>query len=345
MLTIRRRGKAQIFYIRGSVTLGSRCIDVPEFSTGTSDEDAAAFLKRQREAELIEELMFGPRATVARATIADAFDAYLTKPNRPGSSDVIRIGIMNEHVGQLRLSSPEDAWNTFQRSYLPGHAAAGQDRYRSVFQAAINVFHEQRGLQKIKIKTIPFKNLRVRFLSRADRDRLIASYAKHVQPIIITYAYQGCRTQEGLQLKWGAEGVNLIDRTIWFDRTKSGEPRMAPMHPIVEAALINLWEARGRPTSGHVFLNQHGEPYQDTRDAPIQGGNPLKSVHKTACRRAAIPDFTVHDWRHHWASHCVMAGIDLETIKQLGGWASLRMVERYAAVSTAHMVQKLALLT
>jgi integrase len=345
MLTIRRRGKAQIFYIRGSVTLGSKCIDVPEFSTGTSDEDAAAFLKRQREAELLEELMFGPRATVARATIAEAFDAYLTKPNRPGSSDVLRIGIMNDHIGQLSLSSPVDAWNTFQRIYLLSHAPAGQDRYRSVFQAAVNVFHERRGLQKIKITTIPFSNVRVRFLDRMDRDRLIASYATHVQPIITTYAYQGCRTQEGLQLQWGAAGVDLRSRTIWFDRTKSGEPRMAPMHPVVEATLTKLWEARGRPRSGHVFLNQHGQPYQDTRDAPIQGGNPLKSVHKTACKRAGILDFTMHDWRHHWASHCVMAGIDLETIKRLGGWKSLRMVERYAAVSTAHMVEKLALLT
>jgi hypothetical protein len=31
-----------------------------------------------------------------------------------------------------------------------------------------------------------------------------------------------------------------------------------------------------------------------------------------------------------------MAGIDIETVRQEGGWKSLRMVERYAAVSAAH---------
>jgi hypothetical protein len=31
-----------------------------------------------------------------------------------------------------------------------------------------------------------------------------------------------------------------------------------------------------------------------------------------------------------------MAGIDLETIKQEGGWKSLRMVERYATVCAEH---------
>ena len=56
-----------------------------------------------------------------------------------------------------------------------------------------------------------------------------------------------------------------------------------------------------------------------------------------------MDDFRVHDWRHHWASWCVMSGIDLETIKRMGGWKSLRMVERYAAVSTDHMERAIAL--
>ena len=50
-----------------------------------------------------------------------------------------------------------------------------------------------------------------------------------------------------------------------------------------------------------------------------------------------MEDFTVHDWRHHWAFHCVMAGIDLITIMRMGGWDSLRMVQRYAAVDVTHM--------
>ncbi|TPG37984.1 hypothetical protein EAH79_17040 [Sphingomonas koreensis] len=64
---------------------------------------------------------------------------------------------------------------------------------------------------------------------------------------------------------------------------------------------------------------------------------PLKRAHTTACKRAGVADFTIRDWRHHWASHCVMAGIDLITILRMGGWKSLRMVQRYAAVDTTHM--------
>jgi integrase len=91
-----------------------------------------------------------------------------------------------------------------------------------------------------------------------------------------------------------------------------------------------------------MFLTQIGRPYADTRQYKFPSGSPIKKAHATACRRAGIANFTVHDWRHHWACQCVMAGIDLETIKQEGGWKSLRMVERYATVSAAHRTRAMA---
>lgn len=129
-----------------------------------------------------------------------------------------------------------------------------------------------------------------------------------------------------------------MDRgTLFFPRTKTGNPRTVEIHPRVDAVLRPMWEARGKPGKGHVFLNRKGVPYTDTRDLKVQGGNPLQTSHENACKRAGITDFTVHDWRHHWASHCVMAGVDLITLMRLGGWTSLRMVQRYAAVDTNHM--------
>ena len=158
MLTMRQRGKARIYYIRGSVSLGSKRIDVKEFSSGTSDGDAASHLMAEKETELRRQLMFGPSAVVVTSTIADAFDAYLTKPNRPNSSDVIRVGKMNEIIGDLSMADPHGAWETFRRAYLLDHATAGQDRYRSILQAAINIYRESHELDPVKIPTISFKN-------------------------------------------------------------------------------------------------------------------------------------------------------------------------------------------
>ena len=339
MLTLRRRGCAGTWYVRGSVSLGERRVVIAEFSTGTGDEDAARHLMAERERALREELMFGPRAVASRAVIADAFEAYLSKPKRPNSSDVLRVGMMNERIGDMALSDPRAAWRAFQDAFLVGHAPAGQDRYRSLLQACINVWQERHDLEPVRLKAIPFDNQRIRFLSHAERDRLIGLYVAHVRPIATMFAFQGPRTQEALQLQWGAGGVDLERGTIFFARTKTGNPRTVALHPRVEAMVRPLWEIRGRPDGGHVFLNRLGQPYTDTRDLAVQGGNPLKRAHASACGRAGVADFTVHDWRHHWASHCVMAGIDLITIMRMGGWKSLRMVQRYAAVDTTHMHQ------
>lgn len=345
MLTMRRRGKNGTYSIRGSVSLDDQSIKVAEFSSGTSDTDAASHLMAEHETKLRNQLMFGPAATVSQGCLADAFDSYLTKPVKPCPSDILRIGKLNSLIGDMSLREPRQAWEQFRRAYLLGHDPAGQDRYRAVFQAAVNVHHEIHQVPAIKIKAIPFDNQRVRWLTKSDRDRLVGSYAPHVQPIVTLLAFHGPRTQTALQIQWGVDGVDMERQAIRLNHTKNAVIRSVPMHPRVHGLLVPMWEARGCPSKGHAFLNSRGRPYQDTSKAKIPGGNPLKSVHKTACKYAGIEDFTVHDWRHHWASHCVMAGIDLITIMHMGGWKSLRMVERYASVGVDHMREAIAKLT
>ncbi len=114
------------------------------------------------------------------------------------------------------------------------------------------------------------------------------------------------------------------------------------MHDRVRSELTPLATARGLRREGPVFLSRLGHPYSDTRDDEYPGGNPLGKAHETACKRAGIGEFRVRDWRHHWAGWCVMSGVDFETLKRMGGWASLRMVERYAAVSDDRMAAAIA---
>jgi integrase len=221
-----------------------------------------------------------------------------------------------------------------------GLRPATVERFRAIFQAMINYVATEEQFDPPKIRRPRGERLpkkRVRYLSRDQAARLISSYAKHVQPIALTLCYQGLRIGEALRLDW--DNVNWSANSLYVSETKTGEPRTVTLHVEVRKALHRLFVERGRPKEGRVFLNRLGRPYADTRKYELPGGSPIRKAHATACRKAGIADFHVHDWRHHWASWCVMSGIDLETMRQEGGWKSLRMVECYASVSAAHRTE------
>jgi site-specific recombinase XerD len=64
----------------------------------------------------------------------------------------------------------------------------------------------------------------------------------------------------------------------------------------------------------------------------------------SALRRASIKDFTFHDLRHTFASHLVMAGVDLTTIRELLGHKTLTMTLRYAYLAPSHKVKAVNIL-
>ena len=340
MLTLRKR-KGGNWYVRGTIRVGDKQTAVKEHSTGLGERPAAQAYKTQLEKRLQEELLFGTQKRAADVTFAEVGTLYITRPEGLRYYDVWRIGELNEVLGDTALNDIKAGWLQFQQQRCQGLSPATVERFRAVLQAALNHYGRAHDLSVPQIPKIKVRNERVRWLTKDTRDTLIAAYARHVQPIVLTLCFQGCRTQEALQLRW--EHASLDRGTLYFPRTKNGEPRSVKMHPRAFKAVVQLWEGRGRPSTGHVFLNRLGQPYADTRDYRLPGSNPLRSAHTTACKRAKVDDFRVHDWRHHWASWCVMSGIDLETIKRMGGWKSLRMVERYAAVSTDHMERAIAL--
>ena len=143
----------------------------------------------------------------------------------------------------------------------------------------------------------------------------------------------GLRTQEALRLDW--RHIDWQRRAIMVEndgrrdgsRTKSGKSRRVGMRPIVHETLLAIWEKQARPDTGTVFVNKLGKPYADTRQT---GGNPLTSAHRTACRKAGIEGFRIHDWRHHFAVWFLKNGGNIRALCQIAGWASMRMVTRYA---------------
>jgi len=97
--------------------------------------------------------------------------------------------------------------------------------------------------------------------------------------------------------------------------------RGLPMNDIVYRTLL----ATRRDDGPWVFCKKNGGPY----------GNIRKSF-EGAKKRAGIVDFRFHDLRHTFASHLVMAGVDLKTVQELLGHKSFEMTLRYTHLSPDH---------
>jgi integrase len=336
MLTIRKRNHR--WHIRGSVRVGGETRSVKEHSTGCDRREDAEAYRTRLEGELRNELLHGSGGRVHRLTIADAGIRYLGRPGGVKSYDLWRLDQLNSIIGDYTIARAGEGWAEFKRQRCVGLAPATVERFRAILQAALNYAAAEEQVIAPKIRRgARIQNKRMRFLSKDQETRLLASYTPHVAPIAETLCWQGLRIGEALRLDW--RDVNWAANSIFVPLTKSGEPRTVTLHSRVRATLHKLWVGAGAPSDGRVFLNRFGKPYADPRTYKLPGGSPIRRAHQTACGRAGVADFNVHDWRHHWACQCVMSGIDLETIRQEGGWQSLRMVERYATVSAEHRAQ------
>jgi integrase len=58
---------------------------------------------------------------------------------------------------------------------------------------------------------------------------------------------------------------------------------------------------------------------------------------QNAVRKAGLADLRFHDLRHTWASWHRQTGTLTDELKELGGWQSRSMVDRYANFSTDHL--------
>ena len=170
-----------------------------------------------------------------------------------------------------------------------------------------------------QVKLFKENNKRVRFLEKNEIVKLLSSCDKHLRPIVIVALNTGMRKAEILGLKW--RDIDFRRGIIHLYDTKNGEKREAPINKQAKTALIRT---RRDPGSEFVFTY---------RGKPI--GN-IRKTFSTALKKSDIKNFCFHDLRHTYASHLVMAGVDLNTVRELLGHKSLAMTLRYSHLSPDH---------
>lgn len=226
---------------------------------------------------------------------------------------------------------------------------------------------ESETLKRIrKVKLLRDDGKRLRYLSTEECQALLNNCDSHLKPIVIAALNTGMRKGEILSLKW--DNVDLRHGFILLDVTKNGERREIPINGTLRATLQGITRRIDVP---YVFYEQSmGKAYQDVKrsfktalkrvtiekctscdyqkeikkgqKSEDSGTCPLCSSETIAYK--GITDFHFHDLRHTFASHLVMAGVDITTVKDLLGHKTLNMTLRYAHLAPSHRVKAVDLL-
>jgi integrase len=149
-------------------------------------------------------------------------------------------------------------------------------------------------------------------------------FADYLKPVVLLSLNTGLRRGEVFGLRW--EDIDFAQRllTVTAATAKSGKTRHVPLND--EAfRVLKGWQKQTQKLSGLVFEGKTGKPFHDVRTA-----------WKNTLKEAGVKDFRWHDLRHTFASNLTMAGVDLNTVRELLGHSDYKMTLRYAHLAPEH---------
>lgn len=171
----------------------------------------------------------------------------------------------------------------------------------------------------------------VRFLSRDECSRLLAAAPDDLEPVYYIFLNTGMRKAELENLLWKdidfkRRKIRICSKEGWHPKT--GE-REIPMSDGVYQQLLLLHKKESSfNSSGYVFQAK-GSGHSHNR---------LRRELIKIAILAGIPDLTkLHTLRHTFASHLVMKGIDLPTVKNLMGHSDIATTMIYAHLAPDHL--------
>lgn len=170
---------------------------------------------------------------------------------------------------------------------------------------------------------------RIRWLSIEDADSLIQAAgqdykAKHLPDFIRLGLHTGMRRGEMLGLEW--RRVDLKEGLIYLEaeNQKNGKIGSIPLNQEARRALLSRarFRAENCPDSTWVFAHKNGSRIQS-----------VKKSFRTACVRAGIENFHIHDLRHTCATWLVQSGVSIREVAEPLRHSDNRVTMRYSQLS------------
>jgi integrase len=175
-------------------------------------------------------------------------------------------------------------------------------------------------------------------LSEKDLDKLLKAMEGTglAYDVHLVAADTGMRASELRRLTWA--DVSFEDRAfIVMGRTKKGESaknrrfRVIPMTNRVLDHLKGVYqEAQVRWANRRDAPLLESLPVLASRNDPTQPFRDVRRSLEQAADKVGLGHVHLHQLRHSYATHLRNRGVEAMEIKDLGGWQTMKMVERYA---------------
>jgi integrase len=305
-------------------TLGGRRI---RQSTGTEDRKAAEEYEHRLQGRIWRETRLGERTGTWDQAVKKWNEERTARASTKHRDEEI-TSWFSLAIGRLPLSSINaEVIDRARKRLIADRAPATANRYlavlRAVLRAAVNWGWLQHAPQ---IQMFTLSEAEPRFITHSQFARLLAELPKHMQPVAQFAVLTGLRTANIRELVWSR--VDLERAHVWIpaQSTKGGRAIGIALSEDAVQVLDGIERVKGQD---RVFLYE-GRPVSNAYG---------KAAWRKACKRAALDGLRFHDLRHTWASWLMQAGVPAYAIQSLGGWASPKMVERYAHLSPEHLKQ------
>jgi len=254
----------------------------------------------------------------------EKFEAWADANKKPGTAQAYKecLRRLAESFGGTRLSALSPFLvEKHKQARIQAGARVRANRELAVLKNLFNrcrawkLFEGDNPVASVKMLKEPRR--RLRFLEWEEEDRLLAECAEPLRTLVLIGTNCGLRLKsEALTLRWADVDVGRRTLTVAAAYAKSGISRTVSLNSVMLDALNRLPKR-----SEFVFAKETGKPY-----------HAIRGFH-AACQRADLTGVTPHTTRHSFATRLVENGVDLRTVQELGGWATLSLVQRYAHVS------------
>jgi integrase len=170
-----------------------------------------------------------------------------------------------------------------------------------------------------------------RFLSKDEIKRLLDNSPEHLFPIFFTFLNTGMRKGELENLEWSdidlrRKKIRIRRKEFWKPKT---DERDIPINPPLLRLLSDLKRNNDKGLKSNFVF-----PHKDGGRIKTKLREELIKV----ARKADIEDLTkLHSLRHTFASHLVMGGVDLPTVKKLMGHSDIQTTMVYAHLAPDHL--------